>query len=160
MLWLQISRQNRQQADCRVEHLEPAPPITPGCNVTSDRRFTILEGLLAMVLLAILLIAAAPLFCYGHVLMRRSALKRRAVEVGTQKMESLINVGFDQVQNDQSQIDLGGLTATCTTTVLNTFIDGDGEGYKQVRVTLNWTVGERADEIVLTTYVSSAAPTG
>jgi hypothetical protein len=124
------------------------------------RRFTILEGLLAIVLLSLILIAAAPLFYYARLLIYRSSIRRLAVERATEKVELLMNTGFDQIQGDEQEIQLGPVPGGMITVVEDAYLDGVGEGYKEVDVILTWTAGGKQNEIVLTTYVSSAAPTG
>ncbi len=157
---MQSARQNRRSAGGARAALECPSRDIAVREGHFERRFTILEGLLAIVLLAILLIAAAPLFYYGQQLMYRSSIRRRAVELGTEKVESLMNAGFDQVEDDEQEIDLGPVSGVMITIVQDAYTDPEGEGYKAVRVVVAWTAGGKEDQLVLTTYVSSAAPTG
>jgi len=122
----------------------------------SQQRFSLLEGLLAIVLTALILVGAAPFFYTGRAMLYRASLKRQAVERATDHIEALLVVNFDQIQDDEQQIQLGDVPATVNTEVESVHIDGDGNGYKQVTVSITWTVGTKNDQVSLLTYISSA----
>lgn len=113
-----------------------------------------LEGLLATVVLAIILVGAAPFFYVGRSLIYRSRLKRQAVELVTDHVESLIDLGFDQISDHEQDLELDGLPATLTADVENAVIDPDGNGYKQVTVAIRWTHGGKDKEVTVVTYIS------
>jgi len=121
------------------------------------RCFTLLEGLVSIVLLGLILIGTAPFFSYGVLLIHRSSLRRDATELAAGRVEDLLDEGFFALQQGQGEetVDIGGVSGTMTTEVENTFIDADGRGYKLIRVTVAWTVGNKADQLTAATYLSS-----
>jgi type II secretory pathway pseudopilin PulG len=122
------------------------------------RHFTMLEGIIAIVILAIVIVGGAPFFYYGQLLIARSSVRRRAVEIATDELESAVNDGFSQVSGGVREIELGDTPATLTTTVQDEYLQDARNGYKRVTVSVQWTQGDSDREVSLQTYVSSAAP--
>lgn len=121
-------------------------------------RFSLVEGLVAIIVLAIVLVGAAPFFYAGHSLIHRSRLKREAVEIAAGHLEELTAHGFEGIAGDETEVTLGdGITATMTTEVEDTLIDGDGNGYRQVAVSIEWTFNNKPNDVSMVTYVTNVS---
>jgi len=129
-------------------------PHAPAC---SQKNFSLIEGLLAIVLIAIILVGAAPFFYFSRYLIERSKLTREAVELATREQEDLLGLPFDQLVDCQQNVQLDGTAAVMTTTVQDVVIDGEGNGYRQVTVHINWMMGAKSQNVSLVTYISSAS---
>ena len=121
--------------------------------------FTLLEGLLAIVLLALILIGAAPFFYCGRALVHRARATRAAVELAADRIEELMDVGFDEiVSGSEEGVELHGFTYDVTTAVQTVQSDpGTGYAYKQVVVLIEWTVGAKEDDLTVVTYISNVS---
>jgi len=119
-----------------------------------QKRFSLIEGLLAIVLIAIIMVGAAPFFYFSRFLIQRSKFTREAVELATHRQEELLDLSFDQIVDSQQNVQLDGASAVMTTDVNDVVIDGDGNGYKRVAVSVSWTMGGKGREVAL------AAPAG
>jgi len=124
---------------------------------TGARAFSLIEGLLSIILLGLILIGAAPFFSYGVLLIQRSSLRREAAELTAGKLEEMLDEGFYRLEAQQTEqtVDLGGISGTMTWRVEDTHIDAYGRGYKLVAVTVSWSFGDKTDIVSAATYVSS-----
>ncbi len=129
----------------------------------SRRSFTLLEGLIATIIIGVILVGAAPFFYYTRLAIHRSRLHRQAVEEATQQLEELVGLAYDEIAPGMApqQVQLDGVTATVTTQVQTVASDpASGYSYKRVTVMISWTSGDEAAEERFVTYVSgrSEAP--
>jgi type II secretory pathway pseudopilin PulG len=119
-----------------------------GC-ISGRGGFSILEALIAILVLALVLIGAAPAFFYGSKLMQRASRRRAAVERAADKMDSLMHRDFGQIRNATANITVKDLNATMTVGVA----DQSWEG-KKVRVRVHWTFENVTSDVELTSLVS------
>ena len=119
--------------------------------------FTLLEALLAILILSLILIGAAPAMAHAVGVTERAATKRRAVEIASEYAEEYLHRGYDQMTDQTESVDLGDATGTATVDVQNVASSASGVGYNQVTVTVDWNTQDYDDSVTLTTYVSSAA---
>jgi prepilin-type N-terminal cleavage/methylation domain-containing protein len=115
--------------------------------------FTILEGMVAMVLLAIVLLGVAPVYYYGTRTSVRSALRRQATQAVAGVLEQSLATGYAQIQNTSETVTAGDRSFTVEVTVNA----GYASGLKQVIATCNvaWPSGG-GETITLTTLISEA----
>jgi len=131
------------------------PPVSESRERGISRRggFSILEALIAILILALVLIGAAPAFFYGAKMMQRAATKRRAVERATDELESVAHRDYEQIRNATRDITLGAgggsVNGTLTLGVQEQSWDG-----KKVRVRIEWTLGNSTSDTELSTFVS------
>ena len=112
---------------------------------------------MSIVILAIILIGAAPFFYIGHSLVHRGKIKREAILVARDRLESLASSSFDHLMPGPpavSTVQLQDDTAVMTTNIEDVLIDVDGDGYRHVTVTLQWSLEGKPDQVVLETYIT------
>jgi len=143
--------------------LKNLPGLYPLEKQSSSRAaFSILEALIAILILALVLIGAAPAFFYGTKLMHRASRRRIAVERASNEMESIVDRDFEQIQNRTRNITLGSTDeslavatdATLSVSVQNRTWDGSEVDGKRVRVNVTWSVGGTTSDVDLSTLVS------
>ncbi len=129
----------------------------------SRREFTLVEGIVATVIIAVILVGAAPFFYYARSVIHRSRLHRQAVEEATEHLEELLKLAYDDIAPGMPphQVQLDGVTAAITTQVQTEATDpSSGYSYKRVTVEISWTFNDQAAEERFVTFISgrSEAP--
>ncbi len=111
---------------------------------------------MAIVVLSIVLVAIAPMFYHSRGFIYQAGLKRQAMVVATRELERELSKPFDRLSDRKKQVDLEQVTATVRVDVVDTQVDPDGDGYRRVTVTVDWSHGGREQDVSLTTLVASA----
>jgi len=119
------------------------------------RAFVLVEAVIAILILALIAVGAAPFFYFGRTFLYRASLRRQAVELATDRIESLMNDSYELVQDDERTVHLGNLEGQMITEVEPGAVGPSGRGYKRVSVTVRWVLGQRQDSVTLVTYVGN-----
>jgi prepilin-type N-terminal cleavage/methylation domain-containing protein len=119
--------------------------------ISYERGFTLVELLLAIVLLAILTIGGLNFFVYGRSDINREGHRRVALELASQKFEELKADGYALViSEDESNLSLDNISCLRTTSVTEIEI---GE-LKEVTVTVSWDEKGVTNNVELTTLIA------
>jgi prepilin-type N-terminal cleavage/methylation domain-containing protein len=118
--------------------------------------FTLVEVLLATVILAIGLIGTSAFFYANRRNLYNARLERYATWSAIEKMEMIKGLDYDAIEEGPPKDeDIGDrdnpITATVTTTIAP--VEENGISYKSVNVTVSWPQGENNKEVSLSTYI-------
>jgi Tfp pilus assembly protein PilV len=112
------------------------------------KRFTLIELIVASVVLVIALIGIPAFYFASHRNLRTSRLKRLATWQATSKMEELKATPYDDLEDGNENVQLGWTEADMVWEV--TTVEDEGLEYKRITVTVSY--GE-SGEVSLVTYV-------
>ncbi|HBG81741.1 TPA: hypothetical protein DDW69_02755 [candidate division CPR2 bacterium] len=124
-----------------------------------DKGFTIIELLVAVVMVSLIAVSIVPLYINSIKATRSSANKAKATNIAAAKIEELRNREFTALVNNEtfSVIELGG---NGTIMVEDQNWDGVGgittaeQELKKITVRVSWSESGRALEISLPTYIA------
>lgn len=126
--------------------------------------FTVVEGMIAMVLLAIILVGVAPIFYFGRRTSAAGAIRRQAAQVGAGELEAALSSGFSQLQitHDPVSYDVeigdGDQTRTFTVTItVADYPEGPSGSLKEVTSKVEWTFGDRTEDLTFSTLIGEAS---
>ena len=113
---------------------------------------TLVEVLIAMVLLGIAMVGTAGFFVHSIELIDAAKGRRIALEMVSSRMDQLLASDFDDVVDaTETGVQVGQWDATMTTAV-TTCTEGSAQ-YKEVAVTAAWTRGAQAQSVAFTSIV-------
>jgi prepilin-type N-terminal cleavage/methylation domain-containing protein len=119
--------------------------------------FTLVEVLLATVILAIGLIGTSAFFYANRRNLYNARLERYATWSAIENMEMIKGENYDSIEEEikTEEIEIGDINnpipATVTTAIAP--VEENGISYKSVNVTVSWDQGENNKEVSLNTYI-------
>ena len=137
----------------RQEYVSPL--AAQGWRAGSDRAMTLVEVMLAVVIIAIVMTGAVAFLVSGRGAVEYAAKQRTAGEIGTEQLERARALPYATLANDEGTLDLDGTTYTWTLTVTDDVADpGDtGSAYKILEASTDWPTSKNRP-VVLRTAVA------
>jgi len=101
---------------------------------------TLVEVMVALIVLAVVVIGAAAFFAAGRGTIEESAQRRTAAQVGQQQLEIARAGGYEALADAEGTATVDGVEYSWTLTVTGALADpGDAEsGYKQMCMVVDW----------------------
>ena len=116
---------------------------------------TLVEVMLAVVILAIVMTGAVAFLASGRGIVEYSAKQRTAGEIGMEQLERARVLPYALLADDGGTLDLDGTTYTWTLTVTNDVADPSdpGSAYKILEASTDWPTS-KSNPVVLRTAVT------
>jgi prepilin-type N-terminal cleavage/methylation domain-containing protein len=115
----------------------------------SKAAFTIVEVMVAVLIVAIVVIGGSLLFVMGKGQISQQKRFRAATQLAAQKLEELKAGNYNNVVDDNNSVVLEGITYTRDTNVVDV-----NALYKQVTVTVGWNQGAVSHSINMVTCIA------
>ncbi|MBN1391923.1 MAG: prepilin-type N-terminal cleavage/methylation domain-containing protein [Sedimentisphaerales bacterium] len=116
----------------------------------SKTAFTIVEVMVAVLIVAIVVIGGSFLFVMGKAQISRQKRFRAATQLASQKLEQLKAGSYDSIADESNSVVLEGITYT---RIVDQEPDANGL-YKQVTVTVGWNQGAASHDISMVTCIA------
>lgn len=108
--------------------------------------YSLIEVLLAIIMLGLVLIGGSAFFFYGSSFSHRAKFARIALELVEEKIDLLKEGSFLSIKNEEEILSIGNLSFTRKTMVESVDEDGNGKAdYKKVKVRVSWGRGENVE---------------
>jgi prepilin-type N-terminal cleavage/methylation domain-containing protein len=120
-----------------------------GKQYKSKAAFTIVEVMVAVLIVAIVVIGGSLLFVMGKGQISQQKRFRAATQLAAQKLEELKAGDYANIVNDNNSVVLEGITYTRDTNVVDV-----NALYRQVTVTVSWNQGAASHDISMVTCIA------
>lgn len=115
----------------------------------SENGFSLIEVLIALVILVIVILGGSLYFFYGRLGIKREEYRRVALELASQRLEELKAGDYGAIpDNEETTVNLS--SETFTTKVIST----EEDGYKKIAVTVSWGDNPDNNKVELVTLIA------
>ncbi len=116
----------------------------------SKKGMSLIEVMLALLVLLIVIIGNSLLFGYGRGQISLCENRRSAVQLAAQKLEQLKADDYYNIQEGKTDenLSVGGLSCSLST------LTEDSGLYKNIRVVVRWTQGGKQHNVRLVTFIA------
>jgi len=128
-----------------------------------EKGFTLVEVLVAIVMLTIIILGGMQFFVAGSARVDRGVHQRAAFEMAYARLEALSSAPYDSIASlTENSVSLDDIVCTRVTkvTYVDDPLDGTGAGdsdaqdYKQITVSVYWTEAGRTQSVDMATLVT------